>query len=151
MPMLTASTWATLFALALMGEASAQPAGGALIGRVVLCRDNFAPVAAPSTDEGPLLQDVPSPGGGRPGASLIIPARDVLVAVDGTTLSTRTDDNGRFTLVGVPIAIPLSLSLLQQPDAPPLTQVSNVVVNQGQTLDLGTLVLGGEADSLCTS
>ena len=145
--MLISTTVSTLLVSGQVGGASAQPASGALVGRVVLCRDAFAPVADDSAGDSPLLPDVPSPGGGRPLASMSIPVPDVLVVVDGIGLSTRTDDNGRFSLTGVPPAQTLSLSVLQQADAPPLTQVPNVVVSQGQTLDLGTLVLGADPDA----
>lgn len=146
--MLAASVCATLLASALIQDAAAQPrdSGGILVGRVVLCRDAFSPVGDPSVDTSQLLEDVPSPGGGYPPANMLIPVPGALVGVDGTTLSTRTDDTGRFTLFGVPLSQPLSISILQQPNAPGVTLIDNVVVNQGQTLDLGQLIVGGATD-----
>lgn len=146
--MLAMTIGSTLIVSGLIGEVSAQPrdGGGVLVGRVVLCRDAFSPVGDPSVDKPELLEDVPGPGGGHPPASMLIPIPDVLMVVDGTTLSTRTDDNGRFTLMGVPTARPLSLSVFQQPNTSGLTLIDNVVVDQGQTLDLGQLVLGGGID-----
>jgi hypothetical protein len=136
---------AGLLACGLAGQTSAQSAAGSITGQVVLCRDNFAPVA----DSDALLQDVPSPGGGRQPASVAVPVPNVLVVVDGTSLSASTDAGGRFSLLGVPTARPLALLVLPTPGGPPAAQAANLVLSAGQTLDVGMLVLGGAGDAPC--
>jgi hypothetical protein len=73
-----------------------------------------------------------------------LPAGAVLVAVQNTSVSARTDEAGRFTLTGVPAgqymtvaAGPVADSLSATADRP------NVFVQGGQAVDIGTLSLGG--------
>jgi len=91
-------------------------------------------------------QGVPAPGVTipiRPPVPRPIPAGAVLVAVQGTALGARTDENGRFSIGGVPAGQFLTVA------AGPVQGIStayvmrpNVVVNPGQTVDLGRLYLG---------
>ena len=133
----------------VIGQVSAQLAAASLTGLVVVCRDAFAPVGEGSDQSTGLLEDVPSPGGGRPLVSMSLPVADVLVVVDGAGLASRTDHGGRFVLPGVPTDRPLHISVFQEPSGEPVAQVGDLVVSAGQTLDVGVLVLGGPAETPC--
>jgi Carboxypeptidase regulatory-like domain len=84
-----------------------------------------------------------APGRPGPAPGRLLPAGAVLVAVQGTALSARTDEAGRFTLDGVPAGPYLTVA------AGPVAGVSaasawrpNVSVAAGQTVDVGILPLG---------
>jgi hypothetical protein len=77
----------------------------------------------------------------RPPFPRFIPAGAVLVAVQGTGLSARTDENGRFRIDNVPsgqywtiAAGPVRGATVAQPNV--------VVADAGQTVDMGRLTLG---------
>ncbi|MBI4493644.1 MAG: carboxypeptidase regulatory-like domain-containing protein [Chloroflexi bacterium] len=82
--------------------------------------------------------------GVRPIAPRLIPAGAVLVAVQGTALSARTDENGRFRIEGVPAGQYLTIA------AGPVRQISTAIAvrpnvfiqDTGQTVDVGRLSLG---------
>jgi hypothetical protein len=100
-----------------------------------------APEAIPDFQPGPGVRPFPVPG---PINGL--PAGAVLVAVQNTGVSARTDEAGRFTLSGVPAsqymtvaAGPVANSLSATASRP------NVFVTGGQNIDFGTLSLGGAA------
>jgi len=146
--LLSTTLGSVMLACELIGQAFAQSASGSITGQVVICRDDFAPVADAATDGGPLLQDVPSPVHRRQLVSVPVPVADFLIVVDGTNLGTRTDEQGRFWLAGVPAAQPLAIAALLDPGAPPAARVG-FAVDAGQTLDVGLLVLGGTGESRC--
>jgi hypothetical protein len=78
-----------------------------------------------------------------------LPAGAVLVAVQNTAVSARTDETGRFTLDGVPAGQYLTVAAGPVGDAVSATAARpNVFVNGGQTLDVGTLSLGGSPNGL---
>ena len=129
-----------LMTVSVIGQASADSESGSITGRVVVCREDFAPVADAST----LLEDVPSTGGGRPTASVPLPVPEVLVALDGTDLATRTDSAGHFALSGVPTDRPLRLNVLSDPNAAPVAQATDLLVAAGQTLDVGALGINAD-------
>jgi hypothetical protein len=90
-------------------------------------------------------QVVPAPGLGRR-----LPAGAVLVALEGSSVSTRTDESGHFSLDNVPTDTYWLLA------AGPVSGVAgassmrpNVIVQSGQTLDLGILVLGAPTGAGC--
>src|SRR5437899_11169751 len=73
-----------------------------------------------------------------------LPAGAVLVAVQNTNVSARTDEAGRFTLSGVPAG--QYMTVAAGPVADSLSAIAerpNVFVQGGQTMDIGTLSLGG--------
>ena len=75
-----------------------------------------------------------------------LPAGAVLVAVQNTSISARTDESGRFTLSGVPAGQYLSVAagpVANQGVA--IAERPNVFVDGGATADVGTLALGGAA------
>jgi hypothetical protein len=75
-----------------------------------------------------------------------LPAGAVLVAAQGTSLSARTDEAGRFTLSGFPAG--QYLTVAAGPVAESNVAVAerpNVFVNSGETTDIGVLSLGGPA------
>jgi hypothetical protein len=80
----------------------------------------------------------------RPPIPRPIPAGAALVAVQGTALGARTDENGRFRIDGVPVGQYLTVA------AGPVGDVStaialrpNVLIRDaGQVVDLGRLYLG---------
>ncbi len=92
------------------------------------------------------IQVMPAPGIPapiRPPVPRLIPAGAVLVAVQGTSLNTRTDENGHFRIEGVPAGQFLTVA------AGPVRGLAtafvlrpNVQVNAGQTVNLGRLYLG---------
>ncbi len=85
-----------------------------------------------------------SPGGQRPAPVNGLPAGAVLVAVQNTNVSARTDEAGRFTLSGVPAGLYMTVAAGPVADSASATaDRPNVFVNGGQTIDVGTLSLGG--------
>ena len=97
------------------------------------------------------VPDQPGPGGvalqiyPRPFPSpKPIPAGAVLVAVQGTSLNTRTDESGQFRLDSVPVGQYLTVG------AGPVSGLSTAVIVRpnvfvsasGKSVDLGTLTLG---------
>jgi hypothetical protein len=141
------------------GAAAAQPATGSINGRVLWgsCVRVALPLAAEGeampgslaeTDEAQRLppEVLPVPGVIRPTPQRALPAGAVLVAVQNTSVSTRTDEAGRFTLSGVPAG--QYLTVAAGPVANSLSAIAerpNVFVDGGQTLQVGTLVLGGSS------
>ena len=138
--------------------ATAQSATGTVTGRVIWgpciralplgpADSSQAQSAAPAPDTGAVTPDaqqgqpmrpqpVPVPSG--------LPAGAVLVAVQNTSVSTRTDETGRFTLSGVPAGQYLSIAAGPVADQMAATaERPNVFVNGGQTVDAGTFSLGG--------
>ncbi len=98
--------------------------------------------AQPAVGQG---QVVPAPGLGRR-----LPAGAVLVALEGSSVSTRTDESGRFSLDNVPTDMYWLLA------AGPVSGVAgastmrpNVMVQAGQTLDVGVLALGVSSGGGC--
>ena len=86
------------------------------------------------------------PPGSRPTPIDGLPAGAVLVAVQNTAISGRTDETGRFSLSGVPAG--QYLTVAAGPVANELSAVAerpNVFVNGGETVEIGTLRLGGVA------
>jgi hypothetical protein len=104
--------------------------------------------AEPSPDTGqaqPSGPEVPNvqPGVVRPVPIGGPPAGAVLVAVQNTSVNTRTDETGRFTLSSVPAG--MYLTVAAGPVANTVGAIAsqpNVFVAAGQTADIGTLVLG---------
>jgi hypothetical protein len=72
------------------------------------------------------------------------PAGNVLVAVQNTALSARTDDAGAFTLSGVPAGQYLTVAAGPAANTPAAVAARpNVFLSGGQSVDVGTLLLGG--------
>jgi len=137
-------------------SATAQSATGTVSGRV-LWGSCIRAIPLPMTPDGQAQPGAVQPGApttpdaqGIPGQRPIpvpvngLPAGAVLVAVQNTNVSARTDEAGRFTLSGVPAgqymtvaAGPVADSLSATADRP------NVFVQGGQSVDIGTLSLGG--------
>jgi hypothetical protein len=129
---------------AIASQAAAQPATGSVTGRVVWGSCLRAlPLPPMATDEpqvqpdGP-LRPVPVP------RQQGLPAGAVLVAAQNTSISARTDEAGRFTLSGIPAGQYLTIA------AGPVAEANvavaarpNVLVNGAQSVDIGTLSLGG--------
>lgn len=152
--------------LALPGQAPPARAAtgtGALTGQVLWCAS--VPVvygtAAGSAESQHGVEAFPAPslepspdgssqimpeGGVRPVPIMPrpIPAGAVLVAVQGTALSARTNESGRFRIEGVPAGQYLTIA------AGPVSGVSSAVAlrpnafipDGGQTINLGSLSLG---------
>jgi hypothetical protein len=73
-----------------------------------------------------------------------LPAGAVLVAVQNTAVSARTDEAGHFTLSGVPAGQYFTVAAGPVANAfSAIAERPNVFVNGGQSLDIGTLALGG--------
>jgi hypothetical protein len=133
---------------------SAQVAGtGSVAGRVVVCKELQRPVGETGADlaadtqamDKPDLSDV-TPGGAfrnRVAPPITLPASNIQVTIAGTSITARTDADGRFVLGGVPAGAPVVVQADFSVVRPLAVQMSNVVVNAGQTLDLGTLALTG--------
>jgi hypothetical protein len=144
------------------GTAAAQPATGTISGRVLwgscvrialpLGADGEAMPADPAQEVQPEdgqripPEVLPAPGVIRPTPQRALPAGAVLVAVQNTSISTRTDETGRFTLSNVPAG--QYLTVAAGPVANSLSAIAerpNVFVNGGDTAQVGTLVLGGSS------
>jgi hypothetical protein len=138
--------------LLLAHTATAQSSTGTVTGRVVwgsclraiplpAAPDTLAPGGQPQTGQAQSQgqAQAPTPASG-------LPAGAVLVAVQSTSISARTDETGRFALQSVPAG--QYLTVAAGPVASAVAAVAerpNVLVNGGQTVDLGTLSLGGSA------
>jgi hypothetical protein len=73
-----------------------------------------------------------------------LPAGAVLVAVQNTNVSARTDEAGRFMLSGVPAGQYMTVAAGPVADSLSATaERPNVFVQGGQSVDIGTLSLGG--------
>jgi len=117
--------------------AAAQPVEGQPVGPVV--------VVVPPDAQGQVVPGQP-PGPGRPVPvpPRPIPAGAVLVAVQNTTLSARTDEAGNFRIDGVPAGQYFTVAAGPVRNAPAATAMRpNVTVTSGQTTSLGQLGLGG--------
>jgi hypothetical protein len=96
---------------------------------------------APDTSAPDAQQIAP---GSRPVPVNGLPAGAVLVAVQNTAISARTDEAGKFTLSGVPAGQYMTVAAGPVADSPSATsERPNVFVSGGQSVDLGTLSLGG--------
>jgi hypothetical protein len=118
--------------------AEAQSATGTITGRVLwgTCFRAIPFPAQPGAPEEQRQPTAPLPNG--------LPAGAVLVAVQSTAISTRTDDAGTFTLSEVPAGQYLTVAAGPVANAPnAVAERPNVFVNAGQSVDLGTLSLGG--------
>lgn len=150
----------------LSGGVSAQAGTGTVTGTVVWCYGRFGPMplgpdgatpdaqADPLQKEGPRTQRPMPLDGQTPDVvrrfMRRLPAGAVLVAVQGTAVSTRTDDQGRFTLGGVPAGQYLTVAAGPVGPTGVATAIRpNVLVAAGDTLDLGTLVMASPAMGWC--
>jgi hypothetical protein len=134
--------------LAVVHTAAAQSDSGTVTGRVLWGACIRAiPLPAPNADQ-PAASPDAAQNGSRPippvAPSTGLPAGAVLVAVQNTSVNARTDETGRFTLNGVPAG--QYLTVAAGPVADSLSAVAarpNVFVTGGQSMDIGTLSLGG--------
>jgi hypothetical protein len=152
MPMFALVAVLASVAVAVHG-AAAQGAAGTITGRVLWgpCLRGLPLPMTPNAQggevepNGPGIVDQP-PLPGRPGPGPIngLPAGAVLVAVQNTSLSARTDETGRFTLSGVPAGQYLTVAAGPVADSnTAIAERPNVFVNGGQSTDVGILSLGG--------
>lgn len=123
------------------GEGQAEP--GQAVPGISVPGPNAAPSVATEIVPAPGIpvRPVPSP------YLRLIPAGAVLVAVQGTSLSARTDDQGRFRIDNVPVG--QYLTVAAGPVRGVTTAVAvrpNVLVQgDGQVTDLGRLYLGQQS------
>jgi len=118
--------------------AAAQSATGTVTGRVLWgpCIRAIPLPAAPDVQAQPAPAQQPTTSG--------LPAGAVLVAVQSTGISARTDETGKFTLSGVPAGQYLTVAAGPVANAASATaERPNVFVDGGQSTDIGTLSLGG--------
>lgn len=153
------ATFATLATLAILASgafaahASAQSSTGTVTGRVLwgACLRAIPLPMTPDAAQGGATQPAtpdfapgpasrPIPGGTTQG----LPAGAVLVAVQNTSVSARTDEAGKFSLSGVPAGQYLTVAAGPVADSPSATAGRpNVLVSGGGSVDIGTLALGG--------
>ncbi|TMF03670.1 MAG: hypothetical protein E6I52_06655 [Chloroflexi bacterium] len=119
------------------GAAAEAPGTGTVTGRVIFCKLLPRPVEAPDADVSPLADVTPGMNRGVPPPIRLPVANDV---------RTVTDGGGVFTLSGVPASQPLVLVAQLSPGPMMVLSQPNLMVSAGQTLDLGTVGLGGCAD-----
>ena len=136
--------------------AAAQSGTGTVSGRV-LWGSCIRAIPLPMTPDGQAQPSAVQPGSpttpdaqGIPGQRPIpvpingLPAGAVLVAVQNTNVSARTDEAGRFTLSGVPAGQYMTVAAGPVADSLSATaERPNVFVQGGQSVDIGTLSLGG--------
>jgi hypothetical protein len=97
----------------------------------------------PSGQPGSPDSPMPVPGIVRPGVIRSVPAGAVLVAIQNTAISARTDEAGRFSLSSVPAGQYFTVAAGPVANATSATaQRPNVFVSGGQSVEVGTLVLG---------
>ena len=145
-------------ALVAATSVSAQSASGTVTGRVLwgACIRAIPLPQSPDAQAQPTAPDQPTtqlqpgvPGVGQPSRPIPqpvtgLPAGAVLVAVQNTSVSARTDESGRFSLSGVPAGQYLTVAAGPVADSLSATAARpNVFVNGGQSIDIGTLALGG--------
>src|ERR1700694_1592201 len=132
--------------------ATAQSATGTVTGRVLWgsCIRGIPLPMTPgsgSTQPGAIVPpDAQIAPGSRPVPVPVngLPAGAVLVAVQNTAISARTDEAGKFTLSGVPAGQYMTVAAGPVADSVSATaERPNVFVSGGQSIDLGTLSLGG--------
>jgi hypothetical protein len=100
-------------------------------------------VAVPPDASAPAPDAQIAPGS-RPMPINGLPAGAVLVAVQNTAISARTDEAGKFTLSGVPAGQYMTVAAGPVADSVSATaERPNVFVSGGQNVDVGTLSLGG--------
>jgi hypothetical protein len=137
---------ATAILLLVGHTATAQSATGTITGRVLWsnCIRAIPLPAAPDAANG-AAPDTQAQGQPQiPSSASGLPAGAVLVAVQSTPISARTDEAGRFSLSGVPAGQYLTVAAGPVANATAaVAERPNVMVNGGQTVDLGTLNLGG--------
>jgi hypothetical protein len=135
-------------ALLILGTyaATAQSATGTVTGRVLWGNCIRAiPLPAQPNDQGaapasPDAQVQPQPIVPQTG----LPAGAVLVAVQSTGISARTDEAGHFSLSSVPAGQYLTVAAGPVANATnAVAERPNVFVSGGQSVDIGTLGLGG--------
>jgi hypothetical protein len=126
---------------------SAQSANGTVTGRVMwgACIRAIPLPMTPDAQGGqPAAPEVMPPGPASRLTPQGLPAGAVLVAVQNTSVNARTDEAGRFTLSGVPAGQYLTVAAGPVADSLSATaERPNVFVNGGQSMDIGTLALGG--------
>ncbi len=142
--MILPAVFAASLALLLVHGVTAQSATGTVNGRVVWSNCIRA-IPLPATPNGQAQPGVqPAPGMPQPAPTSGLPAGAVLVAVQGTAVSARTDEAGRFSLSGVPAGEYLTVAAGPVANATnAVADRPNVFVDGGQTVDIGTLSLGG--------
>jgi len=121
--------------------ATAQSSTGTITGRVLWggCIRAIPLPAQPDVTP-PSAQAQPQPVTPQSG----LPAGAVLVAVQSTGVSTRTDEAGSFSLSNVPAGQYLTVAAGPVANATnAIAERPNVFVNGGQSVDVGTLNLGG--------
>ena len=133
--------------LAVAHAATAQPATGTITGRVMWgpCIRAIPLPAQPEAQapSAPESQIYPQPGQPPIGPSGL-PAGAVLVAIQNTSISARTDEAGRFTLSGAPAGQFLTVAAGPVANATAaIAERPNVFVDGGQSVDVGSLNLGG--------
>ena len=120
--------------------AAAQSSTGSITGRVLWgnCIRAIPLPSAPDAQSQPAMpQLVPPPTQG-------LSAGAVLVAVQNSSISARTDEDGSFTLSGIPAGQYLTVAAGPVANAAnAIAERPNVLVNGGQSADIGTLSLGG--------
>ena len=153
-PLLVLPVLATVVALLMVAHgATAQTATGSITGRVMwspCVRGIPLPMTPdaqtqPGAPEAPNAFPQPAPGT-RPIPINGLPAGAVLVAVQNTSVSARTDEAGKFTISGVPAG--QYMTVAAGPVANESTAIAerpNVFVNGGESVDVGTLSLGGSS------
>ena len=152
---LSVSVLPTVAVLLLVAHgATAQSATGSISGRVMwgpcvrgiplpMAPDAQAQPGAPAAPEAPNTMPQPAPGS-RPIPITGLPAGAVLVAVQNTSVSARTDEAGKFTLSGVPAGQYMTVAAGPVANESSATaERPNVFVNGGESVDVGTLSLGG--------
>jgi hypothetical protein len=162
MPVLSSARWLFLASgamlvvlLAIANGAIAQSGAGTVTGRVVwgpclrgiplpASPDAQTEPGAPTALQTPDAQVQPAPRP-RPVPATGLPAGAVLVAVQNTSISARTDETGHFTLSGVPAGDYLTVAAGPVANESSATAARpNVLVTAGASTDIGTLSLGGQ-------
>lgn len=123
-------------------SAAADATTGTVVGRVLWspCIRAIPLPAVPDAQVQPGQPAMPQP---VPPQVNGLPAGAVLVAVQNTSVSARTDEAGRFSLTNVPAGQFLTIAAGPVADSVAATaERPNVFVNGGDRVDLGTLSLG---------
>jgi hypothetical protein len=69
------------------------------------------------------------------------PAAHITVTAEGVSVQTQTDGSGKFILADLPALQTFTIDALADPQASFVTSRFNVVVQPGETLDIGSMDL----------
>ena len=125
-----------MHSLFVRGASLALLVGGLFVPASALAATPTTPTSTSDADTGAIVGTVTC------GPAEEAPATDIVVTAVGSDLKTLTGGDGRFLLSGLPAGQTYTIDAIADPEASFVTSRYNVSVQQGQTLDIGSMDLG---------